>query len=115
MSGDEHLLRIDRLEQRLKRERAVRRETEELLEDKTRDLFIAAQKLEEERGRLLAAEKTARERLENEMALARRIQTAILPRVLALEGYEIAARMVPAAEVGGDYYDVLPCENGGWI
>jgi sigma-B regulation protein RsbU (phosphoserine phosphatase) len=30
-------------------------------------------------------------------------------------GIEVAARMVPATEVGGDYYDVLPMEDGCWL
>src|SRR5205814_931340 len=28
---------------------------------------------------------------------------------------ELAAHMLPAAEVGGDYYDVLPTDDGCWI
>lgn len=56
-----------------------------------------------------------KERLENELEIAQRIQTSILPRALALDNLEIAARMVPADEVGGDYYDVLATGDGGWI
>ena len=55
------------------------------------------------------------ERLEGEMEVARRIQTSILPRDLAVEGLEIAVRMVPATEVGGDYYDVVPVQHGCWF
>jgi serine phosphatase RsbU (regulator of sigma subunit) len=55
------------------------------------------------------------ERLEGEMELARRIQTSILPRDLDVEGLEIAVRMLPASEVGGDYYDVRPIEGGCWF
>ena len=55
------------------------------------------------------------ERLEGEMELARRIQTSILPRDLRVEGLEIAVRMMPATEVGGDYYDVLPVAGGCWL
>jgi sigma-B regulation protein RsbU (phosphoserine phosphatase) len=46
------------------------------------------------------------------MEIARRIQTSILPRVLDVPGLEISATMLPATEVGGDYYDVVPVENG---
>jgi serine phosphatase RsbU (regulator of sigma subunit)/CHASE3 domain sensor protein len=53
--------------------------------------------------------------LEGEMAVARRIQTSILPRDLKVAGLEIAVRMVPATEVGGDYYDVVPVQNGCWL
>jgi sigma-B regulation protein RsbU (phosphoserine phosphatase) len=56
-----------------------------------------------------------RERLAREMEIAERIQTSILPRQLAAPGLQIAARMLPADQVGGDYYDVLPVEDGCWI
>jgi phosphoserine phosphatase RsbU/P len=56
-----------------------------------------------------------KERLAREMEIAARIQTSILPRNLVVDGLEIAARMMTATEVGGDYYDVLPIEGGCWI
>jgi sigma-B regulation protein RsbU (phosphoserine phosphatase) len=56
-----------------------------------------------------------RQRLEKEMEIAARIQTSILPRDLTVEGLEIAATMLPATEVGGDYYDVFPVEDGCWL
>jgi sigma-B regulation protein RsbU (phosphoserine phosphatase) len=56
-----------------------------------------------------------KERLEKELEISARIQTSILPRKLAVEGLEVAARMIPASEVGGDYYDVFPTPDGGWI
>ncbi len=56
-----------------------------------------------------------RTRLEGEIDIARRIQTSILPPVTEAPGLEIAARMIPASEVGGDYYDVRPTDDGCWI
>jgi phosphoserine phosphatase RsbU/P len=56
-----------------------------------------------------------RQRLEKEMEIAARIQTSILPRELNVAGLEISARMQPATEVGGDYYDVVPTDDGCWI
>ncbi len=47
--------------------------------------------------------------------LPMQIQTSILPRQLDIQGIEIAARMTPAEEVGGDYYDVIPSAGGCWI
>jgi PAS domain S-box-containing protein len=55
------------------------------------------------------------ERLARELQLAERIQTSILPRPPLAPGIEIAARMVPATEVGGDYYDVVPADDGCWL
>jgi predicted ester cyclase len=47
-----------------------------------------------------------RERVAQELRVARRIQQASLPKeVPELEGWEIAPRYQPAREVGGDFYD----------
>lgn len=68
------------------------------------------------RDRLAAeAHRLEAERLARELQLAERIQTSISPRPPLAPGIEIAARMVPATEVGGDYYDVLPAEGGCWL
>ncbi len=56
-----------------------------------------------------------KERLEKELEIAAQLQTSILPRKTTIGGLEVAARMVPASSVGGDYYDVLPTEGGGWL
>jgi len=68
----------------------------------------------------LAAETTKRERaeraqLEYETDLAARIQTSILPRDRRVSGLTIAATMLPATEVGGDYFDILPFDGGCWL
>ena len=60
-------------------------------------------------------EKAEKERLARELEIAAHIQTSILPRDLAVENLEIAATMLPATEVGGDYYDVLPGKGGCWL
>ncbi|HMF44854.1 MAG TPA: SpoIIE family protein phosphatase [Polyangia bacterium] len=69
-------------------------------------------RLVEEATRRQAAE---RQRLEKEMEIAARIQTSILPRDVSVPGLEIAAAMQAATEVGGDYYDVVPVDDGCWI
>jgi len=56
-----------------------------------------------------------KERLEGELSIAMRIQTSILPKEPRLAELDIAAKMIAADEVGGDYYDVIPTEDGGWI
>jgi sigma-B regulation protein RsbU (phosphoserine phosphatase) len=53
------------------------------------------------------------ERQENE--IASRIQAAILPGEVDIEGLAISACMLPAEVVGGDYYDIIPVDNGCWI
>jgi len=54
-------------------------------------------------------------RARQELDIAERIQTGILPRQLALPGFESAALMRPAEAVGGDYYEILPTQSGFWI
>jgi DNA-binding LacI/PurR family transcriptional regulator/serine phosphatase RsbU (regulator of sigma subunit) len=60
-------------------------------------------------------ERLAHEQLLVELAVARRIQTALTPRAPLVPGLELAAGMVPADQVGGDYYDVFNTTNGCWI
>ncbi|HEY4105870.1 MAG TPA: SpoIIE family protein phosphatase [Polyangiaceae bacterium] len=60
-------------------------------------------------------EKAEKERLERELEIATQIQTSILPRDLRVKNLELAATMLPATEVGGDYYDVLPGPDGAWL
>jgi sigma-B regulation protein RsbU (phosphoserine phosphatase) len=49
-----------------------------------------------------AAEK---QRLESELDVARNIQLGMLPQQIDCPGYEISGMMLPAKEVGGDFYD----------
>jgi serine phosphatase RsbU (regulator of sigma subunit)/predicted ester cyclase len=61
----------------------------------------------------LELEKIERERIEQELLVARRIQQASLPKeVPALEGWEIYPLYRPAREVGGDFYDFFELEDG---
>ncbi|MBN2078750.1 MAG: SpoIIE family protein phosphatase [Spirochaetes bacterium] len=70
-----------------------------------------AQMVEERTSEL----KRAMDALWGEMELARKIQTVLLPRSPAIRGFEIAAYMRPADEVGGDYYDVINAEGIDWL
>ena len=54
-----------------------------------------------------------RERIEQELKIARVIQQTLLPKTLPrFPGYEVAAYYQPAREVGGDFYDFLELEDG---
>ena len=54
-----------------------------------------------------------RERIEQELKVARLIQQTLLPKTLPeLPGYDVAAYYQPAREVGGDFYDFLDLEDG---
>jgi serine phosphatase RsbU (regulator of sigma subunit) len=60
--------------------------------------------------RQLMLEQGEKERLEEELRIARQIQMSLLPAqgTAGLPGVRVAALCLPAAEVGGDYYDLLP-------
>jgi predicted ester cyclase len=54
-----------------------------------------------------------RERVEQELRVARAIQQASLPKeVPQLEGWQISPFYQPAREVGGDFYDFLELDDG---
>jgi ketosteroid isomerase-like protein len=62
---------------------------------------------------VLAQETRERERLEQELEVARRIQQASLPKeVPTLEEWQINPYYQPAREVGGDFYDFLDLADG---
>ena len=71
----------------------------------------------EERMRRAAALETAAAvaPLRKELEIAQHIQTSILPKNFEVAGLKIAAHMLPAAVVGGDYFDVRPVPDGAWI
>jgi serine phosphatase RsbU (regulator of sigma subunit) len=63
--------------------------------------------------RLRVAEIQERERIEQELRVARHIQQALLPEAMPeLYGWQLAAYYKPAREVGGDFYDFLELEDG---
>jgi serine phosphatase RsbU (regulator of sigma subunit)/predicted ester cyclase len=65
------------------------------------------------RKRRLEQEIRERERVEQELRVARSIQQASLPEeVPELEGWQIAPYYQPAREVGGDFYDVFDLQDG---
>jgi len=60
----------------------------------------------------LLREKAEKERLEQELQIARNIQMSLLPQgPLRMPGVELAGHCEPAREVGGDYYDFLPLDD----
>lgn len=60
----------------------------------------------------LLLQKAEKERLEEELRIARDIQMSLLPRgPLHRPGLAVTALCVPAREVGGDYYDFFPLDD----
>jgi PAS domain S-box-containing protein len=63
--------------------------------------------------RLESAVKQAKH--DEELEIARSVQTRILPRNFEVPGWSIAAAMQPATDIGGDYYDVLTTPQGAFL
>ena len=81
---------------------------------------ISARRLAEQRQRDLQAQIAAmleaeRDRLASELEIARHIQTSLLPTIKPMSSLDACIDMSPASEVGGDYLDLLPCDDGAWL
>jgi len=64
----------------------------------------------------LFKEAIEKQRLEDELMIAREIQKGLLPSVLPkIPGISMAAANVSSKQVGGDYYDVIPVAQGRWL
>jgi sigma-B regulation protein RsbU (phosphoserine phosphatase) len=65
-----------------------------------------------ENARLYDALRSNEDRLERELSFAQRVQIALLPTGLPkkLKGVDVAARFIPARELGGDLHDFLSPE-----
>ncbi|MDJ0764640.1 MAG: SpoIIE family protein phosphatase [Myxococcota bacterium] len=50
-----------------------------------------------------------------EMEIAKKIQTVLLPEKPAINGFEVSGSMMPADQVGGDYYDVINAGDMDWV
>ena len=60
----------------------------------------------------LLQQKAEKERLEQELRIAREIQMSLLPQgPLRMPGLALTGHCEPAREVGGDYYDFLPIDE----
>lgn len=63
--------------------------------------------------RLQRSLEEANRRMEQELALAARVQASFMARGLpALPGYELAVRLIPALQTSGDFYDVVKLIDG---
>lgn len=53
--------------------------------------------------------------MEEDLRAAKTIQQNLLPKTVPeIAGFEVAGYMIPAREVGGDYFDYLPLPEGRW-
>ena len=65
--------------------------------------------------RRFRAEQQERQRMSREAAEARIIQQALLPKLSPyIPGFAISGLSVPAGDIGGDWYDFIPFNDGHW-
>jgi GAF domain-containing protein len=68
-----------------------------------------------DRARLYEEANAQRQRMENELQMARALQVNLLPaRLPEIPGFNLAASWHSAREVAGDFYDVFPLLGGRW-
>ncbi len=68
-----------------------------------------------ENARLLEQER-AKQRLDEELRIAREIQRTLLPASLPRDGwFRAAASSTPSLQVGGDYYDAIRSAPDAWV
>ena len=78
------------------------------LQEKNLQLIQAYEQLKGAQAQLIEKEK-----MERELEVARGIQQSMVPRKLPnLAGFDFGARMLPARAVGGDFFDLIPLDNG---
>lgn len=78
----------------------------------TREIFKQNEELTKANDELVQTSFT----LWGEMAIAKKIQTILLPKKPSISGYEISVYMNPADEVGGDYFDIINIDDKvNWI
>ena len=64
-----------------------------------------------ENARLYESE-AEKNKIERDLDLARRIQEGLLPKCIPeMNGLDICGQMIPAQQVGGDYYDLIPISD----
>ncbi len=79
----------------------------ELLESFSTQTALVAENLE------LLGERLEKEKLEEQLKVARSIQQGLLPgNIPSVEGIEMAALIRFCLDVAGDYYDIIPLEDG---
>ena len=59
----------------------------------------------------LVKESLEKQKMEQELGLARQVQATFLPSDSKIDGLEIVSTYLPARHVGGDYYDLIPVSD----
>lgn len=107
------ILNLLEVEKRVSREKNYALRAHKEADDEVGRLIDGFNEMLDEIG---ARDAEIQERHRQEMALARTIQTSVLPQTFDLPGFDVSAIMMPAEEVGGDFYEFRPAGDGSaWM
>lgn len=68
-----------------------------------------------ERAHFYEVAESRRLSLEEELQVAREVQTGLMPHKMpGIPGYDLAFAWCPALAVGGDFYNIFPVDKGRW-
>ena len=68
-----------------------------------------------ERAHFYEVAEARRIRLEDELLVAQKVQAGLMPREMPdIPGFGLAGAWHPSREVGGDFYDIFPLDDGRW-
>ena len=102
---------MERADSEIRKNREFTSTLEEKVESRTHDLALALRELELSNDELTRT----RNSLWGEMKITKKLQTLLIPQNPVVKGYQTAAYIKPASDVGGDYYDVISKNDGDWI
>jgi sigma-B regulation protein RsbU (phosphoserine phosphatase) len=107
------IVRLAELEKRVSREKNYELRAHK---DANDEVGLLIDGFNEMLSEIQARDAEIRQRHHQEMALARTIQTSVLPQTFDLPGFDICAVMLPAEEVGGDFYEFRAMPDGSaWL
>lgn len=76
------------------------------------EFFAAAAAIAIEKA-ILHRQVVEKQRMDQQLRLARHVQTSLLPaHAPVVEGYDVDGVNLPTWEIGGDYFDYIPLEDG---
>jgi serine phosphatase RsbU (regulator of sigma subunit) len=81
-----------------------------MVDERTEEIVRQKIQIEQQRDQL----QIAKNALWEEMELAKRIQTVLLPESPSIPGYELAVLMKPGQDIGKDFFDVIEV-RGEWL
>ena len=102
---------LERADLEIRKNREFSHLLETKVDSRTHDLALAMRELESSNDELTRT----RNSLWGEMKIAKKLQTLLIPQQPAVDGYQTAAYIKPASDVGGDYYDVINKKDNDWI